>query len=163
MEGPEHRAIEVGVITSGPDFTEEWKSIASNERNVLDTHTAINSPNARPRPAGIGRRPPSSSVGAPGPAGCARAFEIASLSLRLRTSMYDPSCTMGMEGCANGDAVRLKLVKDSLDEERGMRSMGALVSGRGLGVGEGDVGLLTGLRNEGVLSAYISSKVTCRE
>ena len=72
--------------------------------------------------------------------------------------MYDPSCGSAAGGCASGDAVRLKPEKESLDIGRAVRSLDAAASGRefGEGEGEGEVGLLAGFKNEGVLSAYIS-------
>lgn len=78
---------------------------------------------------------------------------MASLSLRLRVSRYDPSWIRVTGGVATigegtGDA-RLKLLRDSLLRGRAVRST---VSGREGGTGAGEVGRLEGLKKDGFRS-----------
>lgn len=54
--------------------------------------------------------------------------------------------------------MRLKPPKESLDSGRVVRSLALAPSARGPDAGEGEVGRLAGRRNEGVLSAYMSSE-----
>ena len=72
--------------------------------------------------------------------------------------MYDPSCTSDGEevGLVRGEAVRLKLEKDSLDIARARSFVGGISERGAEPCGAGDVGRLAGLRNAGALSVYIS-------
>lgn len=54
--------------------------------------------------------------------------------------------------------MRLKEENDSFDIGRAVRSLVATASARELEEGDGEVGLLAGFKNEGVLSVYISSR-----
>ena len=122
------------------------------------TYETIKMPSARPRPAGMGRLPASDSPGAAGPAGWARALETASLSLRLRTSMKEPSCTT-VEGGAVGTEAgegegRRKEARESFERGRATRSAARGASVRVTGVGE--VGRLEGRKRDVVvLRPYI--------
>ena len=127
------------------------------------THEAIRAPSARPRPAGSGLRPCRVSFGTPGPLGCAKALDTASLNLRLKTSIYDPSCvtvadvTRAEGGAGEGDGF-LKVERESLDSGRAALSTGTTASGTGDMTGED--GRLVGRKKEGVLSApYIVSAI----
>ena len=69
--------------------------------------------------------------------------------------MYEPSWTNVDDGRVSGEAVRLKLEKDSLDTVRA-RSLAGALSARGAEPGAGEVGRLVGLRNAGAFRVYIS-------
>ena len=130
---------------------------------MCGTYETMRSANARPRPEGRALLPFNSSLGTPGPDGWARALDTASLNLRLKTSMYDPSCvtvadvTRAEGGAGEGDGF-LKVERESLDSGRAALSTGTAVSGTGDMTGED--GRLVGRKKEGVLSApYIVSAI----
>ena len=143
------------VVTRGLDLAAMCQKIVK-QMEVYTTYEAIRAPSTRPRPAGSGLRPCRVSFGAPGPLGCARALETASLSLRLKTSIYEPSCVTVAEvtraegGAGEGDGF-LKVERESLDSGRAALSTGTTVSGTGDMTGE--EGRLVGRKKEGALSA----------
>ena len=143
------------VVTRSLDLAAMCQKIVK-QMEVNNTHEAIRAPRARPRPAGSGLRPCRLSFGAPGPLGCARALDTASLSLRLKTSIYEPSCVTVAEvtradgGTGDGDGF-LKVESESLDSGRAALSAGTAVSGTGDMTG--DDGRLVGRKKEGALSA----------
>lgn len=136
---------------------------------MCGTYETMRSANARPRPAGRALLPFNSSLGTPGPGGWARALDTASLNLRLRDSIYEPSCTRGVAAAArfvaeggrvSGEPVRLKEENDRTEEAREGRSAAGTFSGRA-GVGDGEEGRLEGRRKAGVFNVYIVSS-ECR-
>jgi hypothetical protein len=142
------------IIARSLEFTCRYRSTGVPTREERGTHDAINVPNTRPRPGSTGRLPLTNSFAAAGPTGWVKAFDTASLSLRLSVSRYEPSCTKVAgteEEVEVGGDVRLKELSDNILRGWADRSTPMPESRREGVPGVGEVGRLAGRKKLGFL------------